>query len=305
MLAGLVALVLVVSTVAAACTSTTTNQKNPQQNTATTQQPEFKPLDTKSKKVIAEYQDGGKVIEGDANAFINIVVFDQPQAGSMVQNAEQKDSLIKEYASLLYISKKLGKHEEYVKKAAEQLKSNEKVILEQSGTKAKTLDELIKDKGFTLQQMTDFLAYNMERVDFVDQMEVVDVKVNHVLVSMLDPKRTDAEAKKRADEVKTKLEKGGDFKAIAKEYSDDPGSKETAGLIEGPTIMYATAFAEASKTLPLNKISDPVKTEFGYHVMKVTERTNKKIKDLPAESKDQSRSRVYEEFMNKFQYKKL
>ena len=50
------------------------------------------------------------------------------------------------------------------------------------------------------------------------------MKVQHILISTEN--RSDAEAKKRAEEVKKKLDKGGDFSKLAKEYSDDPGSKE-------------------------------------------------------------------------------
>src|SRR5690606_29623647 len=121
-----------------------------------------------------------------------------------------------------------------------------------------------------------FIIRNLQRNDyFKNQMKgqkYDKVKVNHILVAF-EPeekkKRSDAEAKKRAEEVKKKLESGEDFKKLAKQYSDDPGSKDTGGLVEGSADQFVPEFANIVRTLELNKISDPVKTEYGYHIVKV------------------------------------
>ncbi|MGN7309408.1 peptidylprolyl isomerase, partial [Bacillus subtilis] len=52
------------------------------------------------------------------------------------------------------------------------------------------------------------------------------------------------------------------------------------------------AFKEAAKTLPLNKISDPVETEYGYHVMKVEKRTEADYAKLTAEQKETLKSQL-------------
>lgn len=52
------------------------------------------------------------------------------------------------------------------------------------------------------------------------------------------------------------------------------------------------AFKEAAKTLPLNKISDPVETEYGYHVMKVEARTEADFAKLTAEQKESLKSQL-------------
>jgi hypothetical protein len=86
--------------------------------------------------------------------------------------------------------------------------------------------------------------------------------------------RTDAEALAIAQEVKKKLDAGGDWKTLALQYSDDPGSKTQGGELG----WYAkgqgldTDFENAAFSLPVNKISDPVKTQFGYHIIQVEEK---------------------------------
>ena len=66
------------------------------------------------------------------------------------------------------------------------------------------------------------------------------VSVRHILIGTIDPNtgaelKTDEEALKLAKEVKAKLDAGGDWNALAKEYSTDTGSKDNGGLYEKQT----------------------------------------------------------------------
>lgn len=310
-IAGLIALALVLSSVAAACTSTTTPKTPDAKAQETPKLPEFKPFDTKSEKVIAEFE-GGKVIEGKFHTYLNVLAFLQPQYAQGISDAKNRESFIKEFASLLFMSNKIGKLDEFVKKAEGELKKEEPNLLkfyQTQGSKAKTLDEIIKEKGFTRAEMYEILGLSSQREEYIfNNFEYQDTKLHHILISF-EPqdgkKRTDEEAKKIALEVKQKLEKGGDFKALAKEYSGDPGSKENAGFYDGPTDGYVPPFKEAADTLPLNKISDPVKTDYGYHVMKVTERGKKKIKDAPEDKRNELATKEFQKFLEGFKIKVL
>ncbi|WP_243296300.1 peptidylprolyl isomerase [Bacillus litorisediminis] len=85
--------------------------------------------------------------------------------------------------------------------------------------------------------------------------------VRHILV----------EDEATAKEVKQKLEEGGDFAELAKEYSTDPGSKEKGGeLGEVSKGQMVPEFEEAAFNLKVNEISDPVKSQYGYHIIQVT-----------------------------------
>ncbi|WP_071396038.1 peptidylprolyl isomerase [Bacillus tuaregi] len=89
-----------------------------------------------------------------------------------------------------------------------------------------------------------------------------EIKARHILV----------EDEEKAKEVKTKLDEGGDFAELAKEYSTD-GSAEQGGDLGwfGPGKMVAE-FEEAAYALDINEISEPVQSQFGFHIIQVTEK---------------------------------
>lgn len=86
------------------------------------------------------------------------------------------------------------------------------------------------------------------------------------------PLRTEAEAKARVEEALRKVQQpNADFAALAKEYSDDPGSKDTGGDLG---FARRGQFVAAFEQVLLDDLSDgatsaePVQTEFGYHIIK-------------------------------------
>jgi len=102
------------------------------------------------------------------------------------------------------------------------------------------------------------------------------VACQHVLVAYKGAKnapvgvtRSKAEAKARADEVRTKALAGTDFTELAQTYSDDPGSRDRMGSVgkfkrEG----MVKPFSDAAFALKVDGISDVVETPFGFHVIK-------------------------------------
>jgi foldase protein PrsA len=97
--------------------------------------------------------------------------------------------------------------------------------------------------------------------------EAEQVKASHILVA----------DEATANEIKQKLADGADFAELAKEYSTDEGTKENGGELgffaKGTMV---TEFDEVAFTLPVNEISDPVKTDYGYHIIKVEEKKEAK-----------------------------
>jgi peptidyl-prolyl cis-trans isomerase C len=119
------------------------------------------------------------------------------------------------------------------------------------------------------------------------------VKASHILIRFKGsnaPARpgqkdlTDEEALAKAEDIRKKLVDGGDFAATAKAESDDVGSGAKGGSLGtfGHGQMVAP-FEQAAFSLPLNQISEPVKSAFGYHIIKVEERTSETFEEAKPE----------------------
>src|ERR1700761_7655544 len=110
-----------------------------------------------------------------------------------------------------------------------------------------------------------------------------EVKVRHILIKVdagADPK-TDEAAKQKAEGILKQIKAGGDFAALAKANSDDPGSKEQGG--ELGMIQRGVTVPEFEKTafgLQPGQVSDVIKTQFGYHIIKVEEKQTAHLKPL-------------------------
>jgi len=113
------------------------------------------------------------------------------------------------------------------------------------------------------------------------------VSVRHILVSVKqDPKAemglTDDQAKVRIAKIQGELKKGAKFEALVKKYSDDPGSKDSGGLYpDADPSGWVPEFGAAARTQPVGKVGAPVKTMYGYHLMKVEAR--KPSRQIPFE----------------------
>ncbi|MDI3256766.1 MAG: peptidylprolyl isomerase [Kyrpidia sp.] len=103
-------------------------------------------------------------------------------------------------------------------------------------------------------------------------------KVAHILVK----------TKQEAEQVKARLEKGEPFDKVAKEVSLDPSKDQGGVLPEGPLSQWVAPFQEAALRLPVGQISDPVQTQFGWHIIRVDSRTVEPLSQV----KDQVNSKV-------------
>ena len=92
-------------------------------------------------------------------------------------------------------------------------------------------------------------------------------KASHILI---ESGGDDAAAKKKAEALLARAKAGEDFAALARENSDDPGSKAAGGDLGWSTReAYVKEFADALFTMSEGEIRGPVRTQFGYHILRL------------------------------------
>jgi parvulin-like peptidyl-prolyl isomerase len=98
--------------------------------------------------------------------------------------------------------------------------------------------------------------------------------VRHIL--LLTQGKTEAEkaeARKKIEDILVKAKAGEDFAALAKQYSEDPGSKDNGGLYENfGRGQMVKPFEDAAFLVPVGQISGVVETSYGYHIILVVDR---------------------------------
>lgn len=113
------------------------------------------------------------------------------------------------------------------------------------------------------------------------------VRASHILLSTKDmdtnkelSDEKKAAKKKLAEDLVKRARAGEDFAKLAKEYSEDPGSKDKGGEYKFPRGQMVKEFEDAAFSLQTNQVSDVVTTQFGYHVIKLSEKYPAKKHDL-------------------------
>lgn len=137
------------------------------------------------------------------------------------------------------------------------------------------------DLKVTDEEIAEFFEANK---DFLNQEE--QVKARHILV----------ETQEEADEIKEKLAAGEDFEELAKEHSTDGSAAQGGDLGFFGRGEMVESFEEVAFTLNEGEISDPVKSNFGYHIIKLEEKREAKEATLE-EYKDDMREALIEQKM--------
>ncbi len=120
--------------------------------------------------------------------------------------------------------------------------------------------------------------------------EFEQVHARHILIRMQgsplpvkpgQKELTDAEALAKAQELRKKIEAGGDFAALATAESDDTGSAAKGGdLGSFKKGQMVPAFEEAAFSMKPGELSQPVKSQFGYHIIKVESHDTKTFEEV-------------------------
>ncbi|NLE73148.1 MAG: hypothetical protein GX604_00735 [Actinobacteria bacterium] len=163
------------------------------------------------------------------------------------------------------------------------LDSLKKALREQELTR-KVFDAVTEEAVVTPEQVENY--YHEHQEDFT----VPESRLTRHILFM--PKNADdsggvatdadwATALSLAEKVRKEIVEGADFAEKAKQHSDDPGSKDLGGdLGEVQKGTMVAEFEEATFTLKKFDISEPIKTQFGYHLIQVTDITDSQVVTL-------------------------
>jgi SecD/SecF fusion protein len=160
-----------------------------------------------------------------------------------------------------------------IKTAAQNLSAGQvspKLITVSNEYQMGTSGQLEKVSGVYLVKLDD----KKEEVRYEKELDA-----SHILIAYAgaekaatEVKRTESQAEKLAQDILAKAKKGEDFAKLAQENSDDPGSKTKGGVLDSPinkNAGYVTEFKEgALKLEKAGDISDVIKTQFGFHIIK-------------------------------------
>lgn len=172
--------------------------------------------------------------------------------------------------------------------------------------------QFLEQQGFTVDYVIEDVRKSLYMQKYRDQVITPDIEVTedemkkiygedktatvrHILfMTRGESEEEKAEVREKAEKVLEMAKSGQDFAELAKEYSEDPGSKDEGGLYESfPKGRMVKSFEEAAFNLPIGSISDLVETEYGYHIIKVVDRQREE--EPYEEVKDQLRQQIQDD----------
>lgn len=110
-----------------------------------------------------------------------------------------------------------------------------------------------------------------------------EVKASHILIKTIDENNNELsdkkkeEAKKKAEDILKKIKSGEEFAKLAKEYSEDGTASQGGDLGFFTKGEMVPEFEKAAWELKPDEVSDLVKTQYGYHIIKVTDKVDKQL----------------------------
>lgn len=194
--------------------------------------------------------------------------------------------------------KKRFKTEEEFKEAIAKMDVTEATIRAQL-EKGLAIDELLKTKV-----VKDIKVTEEESQKYYDEnqdqfKEAEQVKASHILIKV-EPNADDAkktEARKKIESVQGQLKKGDDFATVAKERSEGPSKSRGGDLGYFKRGQMVKPFEDAAFSMKVGQVSGVVETQFGYHIIKVSDKkpastaTYPEVKDQLQEQLKQQKTR--------------
>ncbi len=258
-------------------------------------------------EVIAKF-DGGEITKKDFDTYMGIAYFFDPSLKQYLGSADEEnqvaviDAYLGTYIGEKYLANQIADNKELTKKAKETLAIFEKGMIEELGDNKK-YEAALKAEKITSDDLLEYMVRYYKAEEYLvnkayqENKEIFSIaSVSHILIAFED--RTEEAAEVLARDILDQLKAGADFAELAVKYTDDTGSLETGGTYEDvPVALWVPEFREAAINLPLNELSDLVKTDYGYHIIKVSKRELPELKDVTEEGRNIVFSYVYEDFI--------
>jgi foldase protein PrsA len=261
---------------------------------------------------------GGTLSIQDYTTFLSIMQLYTPSYSGSLTDATFKDQMAKENITLKILAKR-GQAltvKTFKDEAAAQLIQLKEQFTQVFGTEV-NWDQRLKELKLTEADMLSYLQDRMLgnvyltskvsdgtlRDDYIKGLETNaydNATVSHILIALTledGTKRTQEDALKRANEVISKLNAGEKFEELAKQYSDDPGSKTNGGQYESTNVnSWVAEFKQAVIDLPINKVSAPVLSQFGYHIIRVDAKSQTTYEQAKVALSNEHIQQVYQDF---------
>ncbi len=202
-------------------------------------------------KLIKEY--------AESVGMIKILMTEAKNSGISVSEADVDSALQKQYAAA-------GGEEKFIKLLADNGVSPE--VLRMDFRENEIIGRYLKQ---VREEATDISEEDIDAAYSEDKT----ASVRHIL--LLTQNKSDEQKKELYTQMEGLLKRaqdGEDFAELAKQYSDDPGSKNKGGLYESfPRGQMVPPFEEAAFNTPVGELSGIVETSYGYHILKIEGRS--------------------------------
>ena len=196
------------------------------------------------------------------------------KAGDITQNElyeEMKASVGEQALQVLIIEKVLASKYEVTDKEVNAQFDKEKA------TAGEGFEQSLEQQGQTVESYKKYIRLNLlQEKALTEGVKVTDEEVKAQYENMkteLNARHVLVADEATAKEVKSKLEGGADFAEVAKQYSTEQAAQQSGGELGWFTPdKMVKEFSDAALALEKNTISEPVKSEFGYHIIEVTDK---------------------------------
>lgn len=224
-----------------------------------------------SNKIVA-IVNGIEITGEDYNIFMSALA---PEVRNYFANMPVSKEIIDELVGqkLLYldaIENNMDKNEDFIKV----MEKSKESLLQQYA-----LGKLLKNVEVTEEEIQSFYEENKEVLK-----EKESVNASHILVEDLE----------KAEDLYKKIKDGENFEELAKEFSTCPSNAKGGNLGDFTRGQMVKEFDEKVFSMEVGEISEPIKTQFGYHIIKLNDKKESKEKSI-----DELKDRIHMEVRRK------